>query len=315
MDAVVNAGSQKRGKGISGSTLKLIAIGAMFIDHFAAILLERYLIANGFVEMAESGQLMAQENIRFFIIYMINMVMRLIGRLGFPIFCFLLIEGFGYTRSKVKYALRLALFALISEIPFDLGFKGQVLEFTYQNVFFTLLLGLLTIWGIDAFMKRLEGRAEGKSSLVLQFIGAAVITAAGMAAAELLKTDYAAVGVATIVVMFLVHNNYKIWAGIMIPAAVVGALQYNGIIVGLIVLAIMLAILLFGCKKAGNGRTMTAGCGVLTGAMLVEFTAFATVPLVRRYNGKRGLQLKYVFYLFYPVHILLLALIAMALGI
>ena len=67
---------------------------------------------------------------------------RLVGRLSFPLFAFLIANGFHHTRSKSRYLLRLTAFALISEIPFDLTFNFSILEFTRQNIFFTLALGL-----------------------------------------------------------------------------------------------------------------------------------------------------------------------------
>ncbi len=153
-DSVLHTGNgepvQAKKKGLSGSTLKLVAIIAMFIDHFAAIIFDRYLISAGFLRLNQETILLP-ENRNLLIIYGVDMIMRLIGRLGFPLFCFLLIEGYYHTRSKVKYGMRLAMFALISEIPFDLGFQSHVLEFTYQNVFFTLFFGFMTVWGIDAF--------------------------------------------------------------------------------------------------------------------------------------------------------------------
>ncbi len=263
---------QSAKKGLCGSTLKMIAIITMFIDHFAAIILDRYLISKGFLYISSEEELLLQENRTCLIIYMIDMVMRLIGRLGFPIFCFLMIEGFHYTRSRTKYAARLLLFAVISEIPFDLAFNMKVLEFTYQNVFFTLFTGLLTIWGLETFITWTGRKIQEKIRLLPQIIGAIVITAAGMVAAAWMKTDYAATGVLTIAVMFLLHKKSKGWS-------------------------------------------MAAGCGVLTVSMPIEFTCFLTVPLAAAYNGKRGWNLKYFFYLFYPGHIFLLYLICRLLGI
>lgn len=266
-------GEQVRGKkkGFSGSTLKLIAITAMFIDHFAAIILDRYLLSIGFGNLTQET-ILWQENRRMLIIYGIDMLMRLIGRLGFPLFCFLLIEGYYHTRSKVKYGVRLAMFALVSEIPFDLGFNSRVLEFTYQNVFFTLFFGFVTIWGIDVFNTWISKKIRGKAGILFCVLGTITITAAGAVIVELLKTDYASIGVITIVLMYLLHRK-----------------SYSG--------------------------SMALGCLALTVKMPVEFTSFITVPLVAKYNGTRGLKLKYFFYLFYPVHILLLAVVCMVLGI
>lgn len=262
---------QRKKKGLSGSTLKLVAIATMFIDHFAAIIFDRYLIAAGLLNLNQETILLP-ENRNLLIIYVIDRIMRLIGRLGFPLFCFLLIEGYYHTRSKVKYGMRLAMFALISEIPFDLGFMSHVLEFTYQNVFFTLFFGFVAIWGIDTFCAWVGKKIEGKIKLLPCILGTVLITAAGAVIAELLRTDYASIGVITIVLMYLLHQ--KSYAG-----------------------------------------SIALGCLALTAKMNVEITSFATVPLVAMYNGTRGLKLKYFFYLFYPVHILLLAVVCMLMGI
>ena len=103
-------------QGISGYWLKLIAVISMLIDHTSAVILE---------------QIPGLEAPAFF--------MRIIGRAAFPIYCFLLVEGFYHTRSRAKYAGRLFLFALISEVPFDLAFSRRMWDFSSNNVFFTLL--------------------------------------------------------------------------------------------------------------------------------------------------------------------------------
>ena len=96
-------------KGICGSTIKMIAIVSMLIDHTAATILERMLSQQLFPEM--EGWL-----------NLLYLVMRGIGRLGFPIFIFLLVEGLEHTRNRWKYLLRLVIFALVSELPFDMAF-------------------------------------------------------------------------------------------------------------------------------------------------------------------------------------------------
>ena len=128
------------------------------------------------------------------------------------------------------------------------------------------------IWGIDEFNTQMKEKFEGKLRLFLCILGTVSITVAGGVIVELLKTDYASIGVITIVLMFLLH------------------------------------------KKSFAG-SMALGCFALTVRMPVEITSFITVPLVAKYNGTRGLKLKYFFYLFYPVHILLLSLVCMAMGI
>lgn len=138
--------------GISGSTLKLIAIFTMLIDHTAATVILQ-MINNGI-----GGQTLID----------IYWVMRSIGRMAFPVFCFLLVEGFKYTHSREKYAARMFIFALISEIPFDLAINNTVLEFKSNNVFFTLLLGLLAITVLD-WLKSVD-KIEKASSAVKWFL-------------------------------------------------------------------------------------------------------------------------------------------------
>ena len=98
-------------KGIKTFLLKWIAIISMLIDHIGAVLFP-------WCEW-----------------------MRIVGRLAFPIFAYLLVEGFVYTKDVKKYLVRLGLFALISEIPFDLAFFGTVFAPVHQNVFFELFCG------------------------------------------------------------------------------------------------------------------------------------------------------------------------------
>ncbi|MCR5837953.1 MAG: conjugal transfer protein TraX [Lachnospiraceae bacterium] len=105
--------------GIDGTTLKWIALIAMVIDHVGAVFF-------------------VPETTTYF-------VLRAIGRLSFPIFAFLITQGYVHTGNWKKYALRLLLFAFVSEIPYDLAFYNSVFSIKKQNIFFTLLLGLLVI--------------------------------------------------------------------------------------------------------------------------------------------------------------------------
>lgn len=223
-------------KGISGSTLKIIAIVTMFIDHVAAGIGGRLLWQTGYMELAMAGDIngVIEWQMEYGTLFTLYSIMRMIGRLGFPIFCFLLIEGFAHTRDVKKYALRLGAFALISEIPFDLAFSGEVLEFTYQNVFFTLFLGLLTM---ICLAKIEEAHVNAKMNKVARFFASAGVIFIFCVIAELLKTDYAAIGVISIVVMYLFRKKKvsQIMAGCIVfcweitaPLAFIPIGFYNG---------------------------------------------------------------------------------------
>lgn len=224
---------------LSGSTLKIIAVISMLIDHAALVLL--------YWGILYPNQPIVQGT-RIYTIYLIYNIMRKIGRIAFPIFCFLLIEGFIHTSSRKKYALRLFLFALISEIPYDLACSDQIWNPDSCNIFVTLLLGFLTIWLMSQF--------QNKYYLQLP------IAVLGCLIAYFINCDY----------------------------------DYKGLI---------LIILLYFFRY---DRIMQAFSGSIS--LLWEWPAvFAFIPICM-YNEKRGRNIKYFFYVFYPAHLLLLYLLA-----
>lgn len=155
--------------------LKIIAIVAMLIDHIAAV------FVNSNTEL--------------------YLIMRAIGRIAFPIFCFLIVEGYFHTRNVYKYMTRLAIFALISEIPFNLCFYRTTLEWSHQNVFFTLFIGLLAIFGIE-LVKKAQGIYDIRT-IILQF----VIIILAMGAAAYLKTDYSMLGILIVICFYVNRGN------------------------------------------------------------------------------------------------------------
>lgn len=223
---------------LSGSTLKTIAIVSMFIDHAALVLLYWGILYHNQP---------ITEGTKLYTIYLIYEVMRKIGRIAFPIFCFLLIEGFIHTSNRKKYALRLLIFAVISEIPFNLAAQNQWLDSSSCNVFVTLLLGLLTIWAMDHF------REKYYMQIPIALLGCLI--------AYLVNSDYDYRGIILIVLLYIFRYN----------------------------------------------RSMQAISGSI--ALYWEWQAiFAFIPICM-YNGKRGRNIKYFFYVFYPAHLLLLYLI------
>ncbi len=246
-------------RGLPGSVLKWIAIITMLIDHVCVVLVL------GWAKYRHAwGPGIQSKEFYYFL--------RGIGRISFPIFCFLLVEGFFHTRSRWKYLLRLFVFALISEIPFDLAFQvdlsywGPFFELKDQNVFFTLALGLLavTLW---------DRLTEGNASDCPAWRGLAAIGCALIlgAAAYYLKTDYGAMGVALILVLYLLRD--RPWARDLLAGGVLAAM-------------------------------------IPFGSHWIELFGTLAFPLFHLYNGQRGRQSKYFFYVFYPAHLLLLALLA-----
>lgn len=248
-------------KRLTGFHLKTVALVSMLVDHFGAVVVWNLLKTADRVNLTRySGfqqGLFAWIMTNRDMLYSLYELMRLFGRLAFPIYGFLLVEGFVHTRNIKKYAVRLMVFAVVSEVPFDMAFNGSLLEFRYNNVFFTLLLGLLLLWGI-----RLAEKAEQAGhNRALAILCLGLCTAV---AAELIGCDYGGAGVFMVLVMWMLREKH--------------ALSYG------------------------------AGVAVLTwftGAWN-ELAALTVLPLIVLYNGQRGKPMKYVFYWFYPVHLLVL---------
>lgn len=210
---------------LSGSTLKLIAILLMLIDHIGVVLFPDCIL------------------------------LRIIGRSAFPIFCFLLVEGFLHTRNKWHYAIRLALFAILSQIPFSLVVHNTPFCFSYLNVFFTLLIGFLVLIGIE----KVDG--QNLPSILIFILGCII--------SVVLNTDYSAIGIATILIFFTYAKSQKFLT--------------------------LTLLLLFINSLGGN----------------IQLFAILSLIPIALYNHQRGLKLKYVFYIFYPLHLLILYLISL----
>ncbi|MGD9569190.1 MAG: TraX family protein [Sedimentibacter sp.] len=146
--------------------LKIIALSTMIIDHYGAIF---------------------QSDILAF---------RIVGRLAFPIYCFLLIEGYFHTSNVKSYAKRLLIFAIISEVPFDLAFYEKI-GFVHQNIFFTLFIGLVAVYLIDNKDKKYN------------FDKSAVIIAACLLAV-ILSVDYNIIGIIYILVLYFTRSYDKL---------------------------------------------------------------------------------------------------------
>ena len=228
----------ERSRGLDGGALKCIATALMLTDHVGAILLPEV------------------------------PVLRCVGRLAFPIFAFFIAEGYAHTRDFGRYFRRLAILAVVSEIPFNLE-NGAVFDLTRQNVLFTFCLALLTLRGLEAL-----GRERGFG----RWAGCGLVLAAGFAAGELLRTDYGGWGVVTVALLYLCRDGKyaKLWL-LLAMAAV------NGLGMGSLTMPV------FG------------------GEMPIQIFAVAALPVIWLYNGQAGPKgLRRAFYVFYPAHLLVL---------
>ncbi len=230
---------------MSGFVLKVIALVTMIIDHTGAA----------------------------FQPYMDTYYLRVIGRIAFPIFIYLVAEGCRHTRDIKKYMLRLFVFGLISEIPFDLIVFHQtfnnpnLFNWNYQNIYFTLFLGVLTIYLGQIIQKHITNQAL--STLAK---GVAVILCLWIAI-FLVVPDYGWIGVLGVYLIYVQKTQAR----------------------RAIALAFVVMTIYFVPSMSAN-----------------LYLVFALIPcaLVMFYNGKPGkYRLKWLFYAAYPIHLFLLYII------
>ena len=213
---------------LSGSWLKVIAMVTMAIDHTASYLPVLY-------QWPELCRLM-----------------NTVGRVAFPVFAFLLVEGFIHTHDRKKYGRNLLVFAVVSQVPWALAHLSSK-YWLHGNVGFTLLLGFLAmcIW---EYMK--EDRVRQTLALITVFL-----------AAYVLKVDYNIGGVGLILLLYVLHEQKVL--KLLLGTCIIARRYIPGVAAGFALLAL--------------------------------------------YNGKRGFITgsfgKYLFYAFYPLHLLLLYLL------
>jgi len=242
-------------KGISQEGLKLIACFTMLIDHIGYEIIYPVYSGMSIVSATDLPQVR--------MVYRLYLLCRCIGRIAFPIFAFLLVEGFHHTRSRKKYALRLVLGVLLAEIPYNLMVSGQAF-WQQQSVMVTLLLGFCAVWCMDRFRS-----LAWKPVVMLPF---ALL-------AELMMTDYGWAGVVLVALFELSRQMYS------------PNLIRTG---GMIVLFHHMSSYVF---QVGNFALPMQVLGVLA------------MVFIANYRGEKRTHnpvAQWAFYLFYPVHMLIL---------
>lgn len=222
--------------------LKIIACVTMLLDHIGAVFMPS--IVN----------------------YNLYYALRIVGRLAFPIYCFLLAEGVAHTKNPVKYGLRLFVGILLAEIPFDLALFGRF-TWDHQSVMVTLFLG----FGMALIIQKLD-RTKLVPVIAFAFL------------AELFRTDYGAWGVGMIALFVLTRERKD---RNMIQTLMLAAICY---------LMNSASVPIFGIRVP-----------------IELFAVLALIPIFL-YTGKKSIGSKAVqtmFYLFYPVHLLVLYMITL----
>lgn len=207
---------------ISANFLKLLALISMFIDHIGVFL--------------ENNQLTYTK---------IAILLRIIGRISFPIYAFFIVEGFLHTKNLKKYISRLFILAIISEIPFDLFISNKLIYLSHQNTIFTYVLSLIMLYNL----KKYEFNKYGYF----------IITALFALISYLLKTDYSYIGIVTISILYEYRKN-------KLESFVLSSIT-----------------------------------------LLSQFPAMISFILLYFYDKKIGkYNIKYLFYIIYPLHFLIL---------
>jgi len=205
--------------------------------------------------------------------------MTCLGRLAFPIFAFMTVEGFFHTRNRKRYAKRMLLFALLSELPFNLMLSGSLIYPFHQNVLwcFLLCLGLM----------QLNERAKSTGKWWLRVLTAVGTALLGYFAGMLTMMDYMQGGV-LMVLTFYFFRGRRWW---QLAAQLLCLIYINRSLGGMV----------YEFNLFGNTVSFPQQC----------FAVFALIP-IWLYNGKQGYHSKwfqYFCYAFYPVHLLVLGLI------
>lgn len=216
---------------MSSFQIKIIAAIFMVIDHIGVILFPQYLI------------------------------LRIIGRIAFPIFAWMISVSYSKTSNSTKMLLRLILIGTIIQIPYYI-----VLRDMYLNIFFTLALGVVCIKIYERTIKK-------------RYIAFPLVLIVGLIA-EYMNSDYGLYGVMTIFIFYLFADNIR-------------KIIYSQVILNIVNVSYIAMINYFNNRKIINNE-------------LVQVFSLASLIIIYNYNGKRGRKWKYFFYLFYPLHIVLI---------
>ena len=271
--------NQAKNMQLSWSQLKLIAYITMLIDHTAHVLLQNGIM----VTYPECSPYVKP----------VMILMRGIGRIAFPIFSFLLVEGLIHTRSRVKYLLRILLLAIISEPVFDYANNGVFYYADYQNVFITLLIAATTM----CVLSLIEQNDRLNKNIYVLYVLQGIVVIVGCFLAEFLKVDYGMSGIIIPLIMGVIRR-------LKLDSSSAFAIYFVATIIARVI------------RNIVNAPTYILNPGMWYEKYLMYainnlqiFAILALIPIFM-YDGTKGKPMpKAVYYLFYPVHLSILGLI------
>lgn len=196
-----------------------------------------------------------------------NIVFRVIGRIAFPIFAFFIAEGMKYTKNRKRYILLLLIFACVSQVPYLLLHES----FKF-NILFTFLISIILIMLFEKLLNKNNNENPIKSILLILLI--AFILVACMICDLFYLIDYSTFGVLMVVCFYFFKAPIKY----------------------------ICAFILTGLMVVKN--VIISGISFIS---VYQMISMVSIIFLLLYNNKKGkLNLKYLFYISYPVHLFII---------
>ncbi len=200
-------------------------------------------------------------------------LLRMVGRLSFPLFAWLIANGAYHTKNINAYFFRLLVLAGISQIPYILIHRLYDPSFSSLNIFFTLAMGL----GLIIVLQKQKG-------LFIRSIALSI----GLVISFIFQFDYGAAGVLSILFFFYFFNNFFT----------------------VILSQILIYFMVFPAQSLLYGITTQTGSSIyIPEIAVIQPLAILSILFIAMYTGKEGPKLKYIFYPFYPVHLAIMYII------
>ena len=232
---------QKPKFGLTNNQLKIIAMVSMALDHIGLLF---------FPDVA---------------------IFRILGRIAFPIFAYMIAEGCRYTKNRAKYLGMIAGMGFVFQIVYFVAMQSL-----YQGILVTFSLAIIAVYSIDGIVKSKKIWGRLAALVGLAFVAACVFVLPTLLTGTDFDIDYGVWGILLpILVYFMPNHPWKVGAASLLLLA--RAIYYTVIV-----------------------------------PIPLQWWSLLTVPLLALYNGERGkAKMKYVFYIFYPAHLVILYGIAM----